>query len=166
MTTRYHFGVRTITRRLVVALIPLAVIVLGVPLVESAVRAQTQPDEAEIRRLEQLEVRAIVARDTATLRTLWDAAYVVNNPDNLVVDAKPDPTDRPVMQKARIAMTRTPEKITFRSDFAIAMGSETIVPGEGQPSTGQTVTRRYTNIWMKQSGGWKLVARHANIVCP
>ena len=58
------------------------------------------------------------------------------------------------------------EKVTFRGDVAIAMGSETIVPGEGQPRAGQTVARRCTNIWMKQSGGWKLVARHANAVCP
>jgi ketosteroid isomerase-like protein len=95
---------------------------------------------------------------------LWDSAYVVNNPDNVVVEAKPDPTDRPVMQKARVTMTR-PEEITFRGDFAFSMSSEPMVPGEGQPRAGQTVNRRYTNIWMKQSDRWKLVARHAIVVC-
>ena len=70
------------------------------------------------------------------------------------------------MQTARESMTRTTEKVTLRGDFAIAMGSETIVPGEGQPRAGQTVARRYTHVWMKESGGWKLVARHANVVCP
>jgi ketosteroid isomerase-like protein len=29
----------------------------------------------------------------------------------------------------------------------------------------QTVKRRYTNIWMKKDGNWKLVARHANVIC-
>ena len=131
-----------------------------------APRTQSASIEDEIRRLEQREVRALMARDATELRTLWDSAYIVNSPDNVVVEAKPDPTDRPVMKKARMSMTRAPEKITFRGDFAFAMGSETIVPGEGQPRAGQTVNRRYTNIWMKQSGGWKLVARHANVVCP
>ena len=128
--------------------------------------AQQSSSETEIRRLEQLEVRALMERDIEVLQTLWDNAYVVNNPDNVVVEAKADSTDRPVMQKARMSMTRSPEKITFRGDFAFSMGSETIVPGDGQPRAGQTVNRRYTNIWMKQSDGWKLVARHANVVCP
>ena len=128
--------------------------------------AQPPGAEAEIRRLEQLEVRAVMARDTATLRTLWDRAYVVNNPDNQIVTAKADPVDRPVLQRPRIAMTRTTELVTFRGDFAIAMGGETVVPGGDLPTAGRTVVRRYTNIWMKQPDGWKLVARHANVVPP
>lgn len=126
---------------------------------------QSPSIEDEIRRLEQLEIRAIMARDKDILRTLWDEAYIVNNPDNRIVEAGSDPTDRPVMQKARTAMTRTTEKITVRGDVAFAMGGETIVPGDGQPRAGQTVNRRYTNVWMKQRDGWKLVARHANVMC-
>jgi hypothetical protein len=130
------------------------------------VAPQASSSEEEIRRLEQLEVRAIVARDRDTLRTLWDSGYIVNNPQGVIAERGPDATDRPVMQMARVSMTRTTEKVTFRGDFAIAMGSEAIVPGEGQPRAGQTVGRRYTNMWMNQSGAWKLVARHANAVCP
>jgi ketosteroid isomerase-like protein len=128
--------------------------------------AQVPAPEAEIRRSEQIEVRAVLTRDATTLRTLWDKDLVVNNPDNRVVTAKTDPFDRPVMHKARTAFTRTVEKVTLRGDFAFSMGSETVVPGRHLPRAGQTVVRRYTNIWMRQSGGWKLVARHANVVCP
>jgi ketosteroid isomerase-like protein len=131
-----------------------------------ALFAQAAADETEIRRLEQMEVRAVLGKDAATLRTLWDKELVVNNPDNVVVTAKADPVDRPVMHQPRTAFTRTVEKVTFRGDFAFSMGSETLVPGDGQPRAGQTVVRRYTNIWMRQPGGWKLVARHANVVCP
>lgn len=132
----------------------------------AAAGAQPPANEDEIRRLEQLEVRAVMTRDRDTLRTLWDAAYIVNNPEGVIAEAGADATDRPVMKLPRQSMTRTTEKVTFRGDFAIAMGGETIVPGEGQPKAGQTVARRYTNFWMKQPGGWKLVARHANVVCP
>jgi hypothetical protein len=30
----------------------------------------------------------------------------------------------------------------------------------------QTVYRRYTHIWQKKEGIWKLLARHANRICP
>lgn len=157
-------SVMTIVASLALLVAVCAIAFIAAPTAQAG-RIQASASEEEIRRLEQLEVQAIVARDRDTLRTLWDAAYVVNNPDNVVVEAKEDPVDRPVMEKARISMTRMPEKITFRGDFAFSMGSETIVPGEGQPRTGQTVNRRYTNVWMKQAGGWKLVARHASVVC-
>jgi ketosteroid isomerase-like protein len=139
---------------------------LAAALIAPVLLAQAPATEAEIRRLEQVEVRAVLAKDTATLRTLWDKELVVNNPDNLVVTAKADPVDRPVMQKGRTAFARTVEKVTLRGDFAFSMGSETLVPGGDQPRAGQTVVRRYTNIWMRQPNGWKLVARHANVVCP
>jgi ketosteroid isomerase-like protein len=135
-------------------------------LMAPSLRAQAPAAEAEIRCLEQMEARAVLAKDSATLRTLWDKELVVNNPDNRVVTANADPIDRPVMQKARTAFTRTVERITFRGDFAFSMGSETLVPSGDQPRAGQTVVRRYTNIWMRQPDGWKLVARHANVVCP
>jgi len=143
-----------------------AVLALTAVLCATTLPAQAPATEAEIRRLEQMEVQAVLAKDSAMLRTLWDKDLVVNNPDNLVVTAKVDPVDRPVMQKARSEFTRVVEKVTFRGDFAFSMGSETLVPGANQPRAGQTVLRRYTNIWMRQGGRWKLVARHANVVCP
>jgi hypothetical protein len=118
--------------------------------------------EAEIRRLEQMEVEAVLTRDTATLEKLWDTQYVVNNPDNQIVLAKPDPVDRPVLQKPRTSFTREVEHITVRGDIVISMGSETVVPAGDLPRSGETVKRRYTNIWMKVDGVWKLIARHAN----
>lgn len=118
--------------------------------------------EREIRRLEQMEVQAVLTRDRATLENLWDAQYVVNNPDNQIVLAKPDPVDRPVMQKPRTSFTREVEHLTIRGDVVISMGNETVVPAGDLPRSGETVKRRYTNIWMRVDGGWKLIARHAN----
>jgi hypothetical protein len=121
--------------------------------------------EDEIRRLEQIEVKAILARDTATLEKLWDKNYVVNNPDNKIVLANADPVDRPVLKKPRSSFTREVEQITIRDNIVISMGSETVVPAGDLPKSGQTVKRRYTNIWMKVGDNWKLIARHANEVC-
>jgi len=112
-----------------------------------------------------MEVRAILTKDTVMLKKLWDRDYVVNNPDNKVVLANANPLDRPVLTKPRTSFTREVEHITVRGDIAFSMGNETVVPAGDLPASGQTVKRRYTNIWMKVDGDWKLVARHANVIC-
>ena len=127
--------------------------------------AQDQNIEAEIRSLEQTEVQAVLNKDTITLKKIWDKDYVVNNPDNKIVLATSNPADRPVMQKARTSFTREVEKIIINGDIVISMGSETVVPAGDVSKAGQTVKRRYTNIWMRKDNSWKLVARHANVVC-
>jgi hypothetical protein len=33
------------------------------------------------------------------------------------------------------------------------------------PDAGKTINRRYTNILMKRKGKWRLVARHASVIC-
>jgi hypothetical protein len=45
------------------------------------------------------------------------------------------------------------------------MGRETVVPKGNSPNAGNTINRRYTNIWMKRSGKWRLIARHASVIC-
>jgi hypothetical protein len=44
-------------------------------------------------------------------------------------------------------------------DTVIVMGRETVVPKGNSPDSGKTIDRRYTNIWMKRKGKWRLVAR-------
>lgn len=46
------------------------------------------------------------------------------------------------------------------------MGSEIVVTQDGETNDQKTVRRRYTNTWMNLDGTWKLVARHANVICP
>lgn len=127
--------------------------------------AQDNPTELEIKKLEQMEVQAILKKDTVTLLKLWDKDYVVNAPDNKINFAGKTTLDRPVMNRARTSFTRDVEAIVIRGNTVFAMGSETVVP-ENQSGPQQAVKRRYTNIWMKQDGVWKLMARHANVICP
>jgi ketosteroid isomerase-like protein len=128
--------------------------------------AQDADIEAEIRKLEQMEVQAILKKDTVTLLKLWDKDYVVNAPDNKINFAGRTTLDRPVLRRSRTSLTREVEQVIIRGNTVFAMGNETVVPTDGQTDTQQPVKRRYTNIWMKHDGAWKLVARHANIICP
>jgi ketosteroid isomerase-like protein len=127
--------------------------------------AQQQDTATEIRKLEQMEVEAILAKDTITLLKLWDKDYVVNAPDNKINFAGKNTLDRPVLRRSRANFTRDVEQIIIKGNTVLSMGSETVVPSDNQGNTQSIVKRRYTNVWMKQEGTWKLVARHANIIC-
>jgi hypothetical protein len=141
------------------------VITLSLFFYEGYLYAQNQNMEAEIRKLEQVEVQAVLQKDTVTLLKLWDKDYIVNAPSNVISYAGKTTVDRSVLKMSRSTFTREVEKVIIRAGFAISMGSETVVPAGDQPNAGQIVKRRYTNIWEKQNDGWKLVARHANVIC-
>lgn len=127
--------------------------------------AQENGAEAEIRRLEQLEVQAVLQKDSVVLLKLWDASYIVNAPDNVLNFAGKTTLDRPVLKRARTSFTREVEYVAVKGTFAFSMGSETVTPQDNQSESSQIVKRRFTNIWEKQSTGWKLVGRHANVIC-
>lgn len=119
--------------------------------------------EQEIRHREQAQVDALLKNDIAAMRRNWAPDYVVNNPTNQVVDAS----------KGRIqAGTRTYssfvrdiERVLIRGNTVIVMGQETVVPSGDAPDSGQTLVRRFTNIWMLRDGKWLLTARQATIIC-
>lgn len=127
--------------------------------------AQDKNIEAEIRGLEQTLVQAVINKDTATLNKIWDKDCIVNNPDNKIILAQANIMNKPVMQKSKAVFTRDVEQILINGNVVISMGSETVVPAGDDPKAGQTVKRRYTNIWMKKDGAWKVIARHANVIC-
>jgi hypothetical protein len=119
----------------------------------------------EIKKLEQEEVQAVLNKDTITLKRLWDKDYVVHNPENKIVVAGTNPLNRPVLQNQRTSFTRTVENIIINDNIAISMGRETVVSFNEASKSEQITERRYTNIWMKKNGFWKLTARHANKIC-
>jgi hypothetical protein len=125
--------------------------------------AQDPSIEAAIRKLEQLECTAVLEKDTVTLRTLWADDYTVNSPGNRVVTGGRNTLDRPVItQSENVSFTRVVEHVMLRAGLAIVMGHEVVVP---KSSPAAAIRRRYTNIWINDKGDWKLIARHASIIC-
>lgn len=127
--------------------------------------AQDKNVENEIKNLEQSEVKAVLEKDSVMLLKLWDKDYVVNSPDNVVVFPGKSTLDRPVLKRPKVSFTREVEQVIIKGDVVFSMGNETVIPLGDDRLTGQTVKRRYTNIWMKREGTWKLVARHASVIC-
>jgi ketosteroid isomerase-like protein len=118
--------------------------------------------EQEIRRLDAQEADAVLRGDFAAVDELWADDFIVNNPFNAVGFGREG--------RVRMGMTtytaflRVPEFVGLRGDVAIVMGHEIVVPKAPSAHAGVTLHRRYTNIWMKTGRGWKLSARHANVI--
>ncbi len=118
--------------------------------------------EQEIRRLDSAHAAAILRGDLAALDKLWTKDFRVNNPFNQI-----DRADR--IRSGAVTYSsfiREPETVLVHGDTVIVMGREIVVPKGDSPDAGKTINRRYTNIWMKRSGKWRLVARHASVICP
>ena len=127
---------------------------------------QKNDREGEIRKIDLAEADAILRNDAAAAEAFYADEIVVNNPRNTITNGK----------QALMALIRTGsihyssfvreiETIRFQGEMAIVMGKETVKPDGQAPGAGQTILRRYTNIWMKSKRKWLLIARHANIIC-
>lgn len=118
--------------------------------------------EATIRALEQSEVDALLRNDLAAVRAHWADDYVVNNPFNVAVNASEGPIQAGTFTYA--SFIREIERVLVRGNTVIVMGRETVVPSGRSPSAGETIQRRFTNIWMDREGRWLLSARHASVI--
>ena len=126
--------------------------------------AQSEKIETEIRKLEEMQVQAILQKDSVTLKKIWHSDFMVNSPRNIVV--KGGLLERVMSGSiAYSSYTFEMEQILIKENCVITMGNETVVPVMGNPKGGQTIKRRYTQVWEKLNGTWILIARHANEIC-
>ena len=138
--------------------------------VSGAVSAQSakQNDafEQEIRKLDLAQAEAILRKDFQALDTLCAEDFTVNNPRGEISKGR-----EAVKELIRsnvvnyVSFLREIKTVLIHGKTVIVMGRETIVPAENAPQAGQTVRRRYTNVWMKRKGKWLLTARHASVIC-
>lgn len=145
--------------RLILLAVVLTVLVPG--LVSAQSMKQKAVIEQEIRRLDVAHADAVLRGDLAALDKLWTKDFKVNNPFNEI-----DKADR--IRTGAVTYSsfiREPEAVLIHGDTVIVMGREIVVPKGSSPDAGKTINRRYTNIWMKRNSKWRLVARHARVIC-
>jgi hypothetical protein len=127
----------------------------------------TPGDDAAIRTLEEQERLAVLNQDVQTLQRLWAEEFMVNSPFNQISPNQAIVVD--LMRQGLIhysSFDRTIEQLRIARNVAIVMGAETIQPAANAPMAGQTVRRRFTHIWQRNAGTWRLIARHANNIPP
>lgn len=123
-----------------------------------------QDSETEIRFIENVEGEAWVKKDSATLFKLFSPDLVVNSPLNKVVNLE---ILKMLMRAGKIDISSSEkqiEKVSFINDMAVVMGNDVVKPQGAMDNAGKTVTRRYTDIWIKDSMGWRLTIRQATII--
>lgn len=145
--------------------LPFLLLVLGFA-TWPAIQAQDRSsDEETVRSLDDQERTAVLNRDHAMLERLWSDRFTVNGPSDQVVPGKGAVLD--LVQRGVIhysSFERRIEFIRIDGDLGIIMGVETVQPIGDAPFAGQTVHRRFTNIWRKEAGTWRMIARHANVI--
>ncbi len=122
--------------------------------------------EQQIRRLDLSEAEAILKKDFRILDELSSNDFTTNSPRNEIVKGKEALKDlirRGVVDYA--SFVREIETVLIHGKTVVTMGRETIVMSQNSPQKGQTIKRRFTNVWMKRNGKWLLTARHASIIC-
>ena len=131
----------------------------------SALAQDPRPEDEIVRALDNDERLAALKRNVPALERLWSDQFTVNAPNNKVVIGKRAVLDEFVASGVIHFTTfdRRVEFIRVDGDYAFVMGAETVQPAAG-PSAGQIVRRRFTNIWRKEAGQWRLFARHANVI--
>jgi Domain of unknown function (DUF4440) len=134
-------------------------------------RAQAIASEEEtVRSLDDQERIAALKRDIPSLERLWSQRFTVNAPNNQVVVGKRAVLDTFVRGGVInfSSFARHIEYISVENDFAVIMGAETVRSmGDARAAglaAGQTTKRRFTNIWKREEGTWRLFWRHANVI--
>lgn len=149
---------------------PLLLATIVTCIVTSSVLGQNEKQKGEleqtIRRLELSESDAVRRSDVAALEKLWAEDFTVNNPQNQISRGRKEVLDRVRSGLLRYSsFVREIESVGFYGDTVIVMGLEIVTATGNHPTAGQTLRRRYTNVWMRRKGDWLLSARHANVIC-
>ena len=143
----------------------LLILTAGLACATTGSLASSTNDEAAIRALEEQERLAVLNKNFTALEGIWSERFMVNAPTNQIA-----PNRSVVVAAFRQGLAayssfeRNIERVLMEGDLAIVMGRETIKPMGNAPMAGQTVPRRFTHIWKKEGGAWRLLARHANVI--
>lgn len=128
------------------------------------------PTEANLRAADAEQMRIIVEEDAKAQQDFMHPNYMLNGPANAV---KRKPELVAMLARGDIAsekFDRKVEGVAITGDVGIVMGSEVVTPSPtsnlGRLHPGQTLSRRYTNVFLWQDGKWRFLARQASIVTP
>lgn len=128
--------------------------------------AAAQPDVAAVLTAVNRMDQSLIDDDHAVFAGLLASDLVVNNPQNSV--SEPGATAK-LNAGGRISYVGYHRVIDYagvRNGMVVLMGEEIVVPKPPNPLAGQTVRRRFTDLWRRDQGRWVLAVRQATIIAP
>lgn len=114
----------------------------------------------EITALENEASEAFLKRDLQRLGELFSDELLVNSPINRVNDKK---TILDLLGKGvigHVSTTLHPEVMRQDGDLVIVMGTDVVQNSAAEPQ----LRRRFTNVWRREKGRWRLYIRQATII--
>jgi ketosteroid isomerase-like protein len=122
----------------------------------------------EIKRRNKYEIQLILRQDSIALKKFYPDDFVVTNAFNQFIDK-----DKVIERvKTNIIKYSSIERIfdyfKIHGNTVFVVGREIVVPtiDAARTDAGQTVHRRFTEVWMKRGNVWMKVLRHANNYVP
>ena len=127
-----------------------------------------QPTEASLRAADAEQMRIIVQGDAEAQSRFMHPNYILNGPSNRVLRKAVLVKMLAEGKMASDRFERTIEGTAITGNVGIVMGSETVKPSAGS-SLGEkfgsrNLTRRFTNVFIFEDGGWRFLARQASVV--
>jgi ketosteroid isomerase-like protein len=107
---------------------------------------------------------AFAAQDLAAVSELFAKDLIVNTPANRVARREQVlgffKAGRMNYESADVTI----EALDARDDEVVIMGEEVVKPRDAAANAGKTVSRRFTDVWRRESDGkWRLTLRQATI---
>lgn len=142
----------------------------GAMLVFAVSAAAQTPAATELAALDSRQKAMVAAGDIAALAALSAAELRINAPTGRVLTRERFLAMMKSGQIAAESFDRTVEDVSVNGDVGIVMGREVFTPTAGS-ELGRMygavpLARRYTNVYVRRSGRWLWLARHANVVGP
>lgn len=129
--------------------------------------AQNNKIEGLIKELDQKNAYIVAHADTAALMKLLSPEFTINRTTGTIVSGRDKTLE--LMRQGMVSYdsfsVETEMVLIKNPELAVSMGSEVVVSGGNRELKGQIVKRRFTHVWTKENGEWKLFARHANNIC-
>lgn len=122
------------------------------------------PEELSLLATDAAQLKAVVAADASSIDSISHPNLRVNAPNGRVV------TKQDFVQAAGSGQIRSevaeriPESVTITGNIGVVMGREVGLTAAGSEQSATRINRRYTNVYLRENGAWRLLARHANIV--
>jgi ketosteroid isomerase-like protein len=115
--------------------------------------------ESDIRAREEELRFAFLSADISALDEILADGYIVNSPLQQVIEKSRLLELLRTGKIKHLTFEIDIERITRHGDVVVVMGHDCVTdPPDGKPSN-----RRFTNVWLLQSGKWRSIARHAHV---
>ena len=130
--------------------------------------ADQSEDQRAVLAVDAQQRLAVASADGAAIEAIAHSNLRVNAPNNRILTREDLVRMVGSGEIRNDVFERTPEEVVITGDVGVVMGHELVFPGAGSEQARmygeRTLRRRYTNVYIRSGGGWRHLARHANII--